>query len=430
MFGWHVPAPDEALLISGKRNTENGLPFKIVTGHGAFVLPVRSRASTLTLAMQESEVAEECVTKQGIALLCQAIIAFKVGDDHESIANAARRFLDDQDRMTVLTGRIFAGHLRSIIGSMTIEEIIRERQKLAEVVLDSSKPEMEKIGLVVDSLQIQSIDDRGSGYIAALAAPHQAAVQRDAHIAQAQAEQAAAQARQESLRNQAEYDRQTEVAKAGYKAEVDRAQAQAAQAGPLAQAESQMAVLQAQRELAVRNAELREKELVATVEKPAEAEAFRIRTIAEAEALRTRIQAEATATGQGIALQRMLVEKMPEIIGAAASQLANANVTVLNGADGMGQLLAGLAGQAGQLMRTVQESVNGAGALAAHNLAASSSAAATRPAGAPASTPTPPPSTSTPQIAPGPPQPPAPPQPQPPPPGQGPGAGPPTGRRR
>jgi uncharacterized membrane protein YqiK len=357
MFGWHVPAPDEAMLISGARHSENGLPFKIVTGHGAFVLPIRNRVSTLTLAMQESEVAEECVTKQGITLLCRSVIAFKVGDDHESIANAARRFLEDQDHMSVLTGRIFAGHLRSIIGSMTVEEIIRERQRLAEEVLDASKPEMEKIGLVVDSLQIQSIDDRGSGYIAALAAPHQAAVQRDAQIAQAQAEQAAAQAHQESVRNQAEYERQTEVTKAGYKAEVDRAQAQASQAGPLAQAESQAAVVQAQSDLAVRNAELKEKELIASVEKPAEAEAFRISTIAEAEAKRTRLQAEATATGQGIALQRMLVEKMPEIIAAAASELANANVTVLNGADGMGQLLAGLAGQATQLMKLVQNGV-------------------------------------------------------------------------
>ena len=363
MFGWHVPAPDEAMLVSGKKNTENGLPFKIVTGHGAFVVPIRSRVSTLTLSMQESEVAEECVTKQGITLLCRAVIAFKVGDDHESIANAARRFLEDQDHMSILTGRIFSGHLRSIIGSMTVEEIIRERQRLAEEVLDQSKPEMEKIGLVVDSLQIQSIDDRGSGYIAALAAPHQAAVQRDAHIAQAQAEQAAAEAQQKSLRAQAEYQRQTQVAQAGYKAEVDTAQSQAAAAGPLATAEAQRAVIDAQKDLATRNAQLKEQELLATVQKPAEAEAYRIRTIAEAEAQRTRVQAEATATGHGIALQRMLVERMPDIIGAAASQLSNANVTVLNGADGLGQLVAGLAGQAGQLMRMVQDGLNGQAAL-------------------------------------------------------------------
>jgi uncharacterized membrane protein YqiK len=318
--------------------------------------------SKLTLAMQESEVAEECVTKQGITLLCRAVIAFKVGDDHESIANAARRFLEDQDRMSVLTGRIFAGHLRSIIGSMTVEEIIRERQRLAEEILDASKPEMERIGLVVDSLQIQSIDDRDSGYITALAAPHVANVQRDAQIAQAQAQQAAAQAQQESLRNQAEYERQTQITRAGYKAEVDRAQSQAAAAGPLAAAESQKAVIQAQTDLAEKNSQLKQRELVASVEKPAEAEAFRILTIAEAEAKGTRLQAEATATEQGIALQRILVERMPEIISAAASQLANANVTVLNGADGMGQLLAGLAGQAGQLLKVVQDGVNGSGA--------------------------------------------------------------------
>src|ERR1700746_2326476 len=220
MFGYRVPAPDEAMLISGGRRGMNDAPFRVVTGHGAFVTPFFRKVRYLTLSMQEAEVAETCVTKQGISLNVRAVIAFKVGYDPESIVNAGQRFLSDQDHMSVLTGRIFAGHLRSIIGSMTVEEIIRERQRLAEEVLDASKPEMEKIGLVVDSLQIQSIDDRGSGYIAALAAPHQAAVQRDAQIAQAQADHTAAQARQESVRNQAEYERQTEVTKAGYKAEV------------------------------------------------------------------------------------------------------------------------------------------------------------------------------------------------------------------
>src|SRR6202044_2616412 len=104
----------------------------------------------LTLAMREAEVAETCVTHQGISLNVTAVIAAKVGNDGESIVNAGQRFLSDQNQMSVLTGRIFAGHLRSIIGSMTVEEIITERQKLATEVLDGSKGEMAKMGLIVD----------------------------------------------------------------------------------------------------------------------------------------------------------------------------------------------------------------------------------------------------------------------------------------
>jgi flotillin len=180
MFGYRVPAPDEALLISGGKSGRDGTPFRVVTGHGAFVAPLFRHASFLTLAMREAEVAEQCVTKQGIALEVKAVIAFKVGNDAESIVNAGQRFLSDQDQMTVLAGRIFAGHLRSIVGSMTVEEIVTERQKLATEVLDGSKAEMVKMGLIVDSLQIQSIDDLGAGYIDAMAAPHNAAIQRQA----------------------------------------------------------------------------------------------------------------------------------------------------------------------------------------------------------------------------------------------------------
>ena len=109
----------------------------------------------------------------------------------------------------------------------------------------------------MDSLQIQSIDDLNSGYIDAMAAPHTAAIQRQAQIAQAQANQAAAQAEQESQRKQAEYARQTAIIQAQYKAEIDKAQAEASQAGPLSQAQTQIGVINAQAELAQRQAELR-----------------------------------------------------------------------------------------------------------------------------------------------------------------------------
>src|SRR5215475_12420239 len=151
MFGYRVPAPDQAMLISGGRYGIKGAPFKVVTGHGAFVLPLFRKVRYLTLAMCESEVSEQCVTRQGITLNVRAVIAFKVGNDVESIVNAGQRFLSDQDQMSTLTGRIFAGHLRSIIGSMTVEEIVTERQKLAIEVVEGSKLEMAKIGLAIDS---------------------------------------------------------------------------------------------------------------------------------------------------------------------------------------------------------------------------------------------------------------------------------------
>jgi flotillin len=289
------------------------------------------------------------------------LIAFKVGNDDESIVNAGQRFLSDQNQMSILTGRIFAGHLRSIVGSMTVEEIVTERQKLATEVLDGSKAEMAKIGLIVDSLQIQSIDDMGTGYIDAMAAPHVSAIQRQAKIAQAQADQAAAEAQQASQRKQAEYARQTAVVQAEYKAQIDKAQSEAAQAGPLAQAQAQRDVLAAQTELAQRNAELRQQQLVAEVVKPAEAEAEKVRTLARADAERMTILAEAAASHNRVALDRTLIDQLPQIVKEAAAGLAGANVSVLNGADGLGEIAAGLVGQGLTILDSVRSSL-GSGA--------------------------------------------------------------------
>jgi flotillin len=358
MLGYRVPQPDEAMLIAGGKGKQDGTPFRVVTGHGAFVLPFVRSASFLTLAMREAEVAEQCVTKQGITLQVKAVIAFKVGNDPDSIVNAAQRFLSDQDQMTVLAGRIFAGHLRSIVGSMTVEEIVTERQKLATEVLDGSKAEMVKMGLIVDSLQIQSIDDMGQGYIAAMAAPHNAAIQRQAKIAQAQADQAAAEAEQESVRKQAEYERQTAVVQAQYKADVDKAQAEANTVGPLQRAGSQREVIDAQTDLAQREAQLRQQQLVAEVVRPAEADAERTRVLAKAEADRIRIQAEAAASHNRVALDRMLIDQLPQIVREAAAGLQGADITVLNGADGLGELAAGLVSQGLTIFESVRHNLS------------------------------------------------------------------------
>ena len=358
MFGYRVPAPNEALLISGrKQRGADALPFKIVTGHGVFVAPIFSKATRLTLAMQEAEVIEDCYTKQGLTLSVQAVIAFKVGDDHESIAAAARRFQGDQSQMPTLVGRIFSGHLRSIIGSMTVEAIIREQQTLADAIVDASKTEMARIGLSVDSLQISSIDDKGVGYIAALAAPHRAKVNQDAKVAQAAADQASAMAQQESMRHQAEYARQTAIAQAQYQAEIDQAQQTAAQSGPLAFARAQQEVLVERSVVAQKNAELRQAELIAEVIRPAEAEAERIRTLAKAQADATKMSAEAAAAQDRIALDQLVIQQLPDMLRAAAAGLQGANVTVLDGAEGLNSVIASLAAQGMTLLETVRSGV-------------------------------------------------------------------------
>ena len=358
VFGYRVPSPDEAMLISGGRmKRNNGAPFRVVTGHGAFVMPFFRKVRFLSLKMSEAEVMETCVTKQAIALRVRAVIAFKVGNDTESIVNAGQRFLSDQAQMAVLTGRIFSGHLRSIVGSMTVEDIITERQKLATEVLDGSVVEMAKIGLTIDALQIQSIDDMELGYIAAMAAPHNAAIQREAQIAQARADQAAAEAAQESQRRQAEFARKTSVVQAQYKAEIDKAQAEAAQAGPLAEATAQREVINARTELAQRAAELREQQLVAEVVKPAEADAKKVRILARADAESMEVQAAAAASNNRVALDRLIIEQLPQIVKEAAHGLSGANVNIVNGADGLGEMAAGLVGQGLAILDSVKRGI-------------------------------------------------------------------------
>src|SRR3954454_365766 len=198
---WRVAEPNEALIISGLRANvpsdavEASLGFKIVTGKGTLVIPGVQTVRRLSLDLRESELSIDCVTHQGIPLGIRGVVIFKVGDDFTSIANAARRFLDQQDQMDARVHNVFAGHLRAIVGQMAVEEMIRDREKLTQLTRKSSGTEMEKLGLIVDSLQIQEIDDP-TGYITILDKPHAVAVQRDALIASAHADREATQQEQ------------------------------------------------------------------------------------------------------------------------------------------------------------------------------------------------------------------------------------------
>ena len=353
MLGIRIPRADEAMLISGGRGGTDGTPFRVVIGNRAFVMPFLRQAAFLTLRMQEAQVQETCQTVQGITLNLAAVGAFKVGDDTQSIVSAAQRFLSDQRQMPALVGQIFAGHLRGIVGGMTVEDIIRERQKLAHEVLDTSKEELAHIGLVVDSFQIQSIDDAGSGYINALAAPHNADVQKAAAIAQAQADQAAAEAQQKSLQAQAQYKQQTAEVEAAADAKINVAKANAEsetvaaqQESERQQAESRKTAIEAQTALAEQQAALTAKQLESTQVKPAEAQAKIVKLQAEAEADAMRIKAEAAAANDRVALDLKWIEIMPDLVDKMSDAIAESNLMVLNGSDGIGELMSGMIAQA------------------------------------------------------------------------------------
>jgi len=422
MLFWHVPAPNEALLISGSKRNKEATQFRIVTGHGSFVLPVKQKARMLSLALREAEIVEECITNQGIRLNVRAVAAFKVGDDQASIANAARRFLSEQDRMEMLVGRVFAGHLRSIVGGLTVEQIIRERDRVAQEVKDGSHAEMEKLGIVVDALEIQEIED-ATGYISNLAAPHASAAASQARIAKAQADLEATERELAAQAMKAQYERDMSIKQAGYLAETQQARARAEQAGPLAEAQAKQQVIQQQTALAQHQAELAAQRLEAEVRRPADAEAYKTRTLAEAsrdqarfgteaeafrkrqiaeadrdqsklaaeaEAFRqttlaesdaqaTRLRADAQAHAERSQAQAQadanqavaeslragnqelmaassLVENLPALVEAAARGLAGANLTVLNGTQGVNDVVAGLVGQGFSILEMLKRS--------------------------------------------------------------------------
>ncbi|MDQ0029709.1 flotillin family protein [Arthrobacter bambusae] len=306
---WKVAEPNEALIISGLTrgsvDTRDGMDFKIVTGKGALVVPGLQTVRTLSLTLNETELQVNCVTSQGIQVIVEGVVIYKIGDAAPFIANAARRFLGQQPKMESQVYNVFEGHLRSIIGSMTMEEIIRERDKLASLVRSASGIEMEKLGLVVDSLQIKDLQDP-TGYIQNLAKPHIAQVKMEARIAEATRNREAAEKEAEAAAQIADAQSLSAIKQSAAQANAETARANAAQAGPLADATARQQVVVQETEVAKLEADREEQKLQTSIRKPADAKAYAQRTEAEAQkaadisasearARRTELEAQANA---------------------------------------------------------------------------------------------------------------------------------------
>ena len=273
---YKVAGANEALIVSGRRDKapDGRKNIKVVRGGAVFVFPLFNKVGRLKLTARQINVAlSDAVTRQGIKVAVQGVATFKVGADDESIRNAAERFLEaSNDEVDSIVKNVLEGSLRSIVGTLTVEELNLDRQKFQQAVQDAARGDLATSGLQIDSFTIQAIRDE-SGYMELIGQQETARRERDARMAKASADQEAAVREAEAEQVKINAARDVSLRRAETETQTAAAQARAAQAGPLAEAEATQEVVRKQTELAELEAARKQKELLTTTVRPAEADA-------------------------------------------------------------------------------------------------------------------------------------------------------------
>jgi flotillin len=317
--------PHEALVVYGFRGT------RVIKGHGTVIFPMIETYRELSLELMSFDVApvQDLYTKQGVAVTVEAVAQIKVKSDPVSVQTASEQFLTKSpDQREGLIRLVMEGHLRGIIGQLTVEEIVKQPEMVADRMRSTCADDMSKMGLDVISFTIKEVRDKNE-YIVNMGRPDIVRIKRDADVAAAEADRdtaikraeatrasavAKAQADQErvlaetlSQAKQAEAQRDLEIKKAQYVEIVKKQQAQADKAYEIQTNVMQQQVtaeavkvqqIERESQIKVQQAEIdrREKELIATVLKPAEIERQRIETLANAEKMRLSVEAEGAAS--------------------------------------------------------------------------------------------------------------------------------------
>ncbi|MFC0301610.1 SPFH domain-containing protein [Virgibacillus soli] len=338
---YKTAGPDEALIVTGSylggknvHRDESGNKIKIIRGGGTFVLPVFQRAQPISLLSSKLDVTTpEVYTEQGVPVMADGTAIIKIGGSIEEIATAAEQFLgkSKEDRETEAK-EVLEGHLRSILGSMTVEEIYKNRDKFSQEVQRVATQDLAKMGLVIVSFTIKDVQDK-NGYLDSLGKPRIAQVKRDADIATADAEKETRIKQAEAAKEakKAELERATEIAEAEkenqlktaeYRREQDIAKARADQAYDLETARANQEVTEQQMQIRIierqKQIELEEKEIQrrerqydSEVKKKADADRYAVeqaaiadkaKQLAEADANKYRIEAHAKADAEKIRL--------------------------------------------------------------------------------------------------------------------------------
>ncbi|MDQ0228025.1 flotillin family protein [Metabacillus niabensis] len=336
---YRTAGPDEALIVTGSylgsKNVhvdESGNKIKIIRGGGAFILPVFQQAEPLSLLSSKLDVTTpEVYTEQGVPVMADGTAIIKIGGSIEEIATAAEQFLGKKKEDRENEAReVLEGHLRSILGSMTVEEIYKNRDKFSQEVQRVATQDLAKMGLIIVSFTIKDVRDK-NGYLDSLGKPRIAQVKRDADIATAEAEKETRIKRAEASKEakKSELERATEIAEAEkenlmkmaeYRREQDIAKARADQAYDLETArakqevmeqEMQVKIIERQKQIELEEKEIqrRERQYDSEVKKKADADRYAVeqaasankaKEIAQADANKYRIEAMAKAEAEKV----------------------------------------------------------------------------------------------------------------------------------
>lgn len=358
--------PNEVMVISGRQHrfklpdgTIGRRGYRILAGGGTFIFPVLERLDILSMELMTLDVqTPEIYTLHGVPVIVDGVAQIKVRGDESSIATAAQQLLSKgkSDVMNIAQMTV-EGHLRAILGTMTVEEIYRNRDTFAQRVQEVATSDMANMGLEIVSFTIRDIRDK-QGYLDALGKPRIAQVKRDAIIGQAEADRDATiksaeanqigqQAKLIAETNIAESTRNYQLKVQEYQADINKKKADAdlayeLQKNVMNQAvkaeEVKIQIVEREKSIELQEKEIlrREKELDATVRKPAEAEFFKINRLAEAEKQKLTLEAQGRAEAQkaqGFA-EADVVARTGEADGLAAKArgLATADVIEAQGA--------------------------------------------------------------------------------------------------
>ncbi|MCL2336585.1 MAG: flotillin family protein [Firmicutes bacterium] len=313
MSRFKTVGPDEAMIVTGSYlmgryvvTDETKRRIKIIRGGGSFILPIFQQYGMLSLLSHKLDVSTpEVYTEQGVPVMADGVAIIKIGSSIEDVATAAEQFLGKPtEALQAEAQEVLEGHLRAILGTMTVEEVYRNRDRFAQEVQGVAAKDLKKMGLTIVSFTIKDVRDK-QGYLDALGKPRIAAVKRDAEIAEAEAVRDArikkALADEEGQKaellrdtNVAEANKEKELKVASFKKEQDQAKAEADQAYNIQQARSEQQVINEQMQIKIitkeKEIEIQDKEILrrerqydAEVKKRADAERYAVEQAAEAD---------------------------------------------------------------------------------------------------------------------------------------------------